>query len=34
MKHGAGTYIPLEIKGTREQPQIKVNWKKLFLARK
>jgi len=30
MKHGAGTYVPLSISGTRSQPQIKVNWKKLF----
>ena len=30
MRHGAGTYLPLNIAGTRSQPQIKVNWKKLF----
>jgi len=30
MKHGAGTYLPLSIAGTRSQPQIKVSWKKLF----
>jgi hypothetical protein len=30
MKHGAGTYLPLSIAGTRSQPQIKVNWTKLF----
>jgi len=30
MQHGAGTYLPLSITGTREQPQIKVNWKKIF----
>lgn len=29
-QHGAGTYLPLSITGTREQPQIKVNWKKIF----
>jgi len=30
MRHGAGTYLPLSIAGTRSQPQIKVSWKKLF----
>ena len=30
MKHGAGTYLPVNITGNRSQPQIKVNWKKLF----
>ncbi len=30
MKHGAGTYLPVEIDGTRSHPQIKVQWKKLF----
>jgi hypothetical protein len=30
MKHAAGTYLPVNITGTRSQPQIKVNWKKLF----
>ena len=29
-RHGAGTYLPVDIAGTRQQPQIKVNWKKLF----
>ena len=29
-QHGAGTYLPISITGTREQPQIKVNWKKIF----
>jgi len=33
MRHGAGTYLPLSITGTRQQPQIKVNWKKLFSSR-
>jgi hypothetical protein len=30
MKHGAGKYLPVSITGTREHPQIKLNWKKLF----
>jgi len=29
-RHGAGTYLPVSVSGTRSQPQIKVNWKKLF----
>jgi hypothetical protein len=29
-KHGAGTYLPLEISGTREKPDVKLQWKKLF----
>ncbi len=30
MKHGAGTYLPVGVSGTREHPQIKVDWKKVF----
>ena len=29
-KHGAGTYLPVDISGTREHPEVKVQWKKLF----
>ncbi len=29
-KHGAGTYVPMTITGTREHPQIHVRWGKLF----
>ena len=29
-KHGAGTYLPLNVAGTRSQPQIKLDLKKLF----
>ncbi len=29
-KHNAGTYLPVDIGGTRDHPEIKVNWKKLF----
>ncbi len=29
-KHGAGTYLPLEISGTRDKPDVKLQWKKLF----
>ena len=29
-KHGAGTYVPVTITGTREHPQVHVQWKKLF----
>jgi len=29
-KHGAGTYVPITITGTREHPQIHVQWGKLF----
>lgn len=29
-KHGAGTWLPVEITGTRDQPDIKLQWKKLF----
>lgn len=29
-KHGAGTYLPVEIGGTREHPDVKLQWKKLF----
>lgn len=29
-RHGAGTYLPVEIAGTRQDPQVKVDWKKLF----
>ena len=29
-KHGAGTWLPLEITGTRDKPDIKLQWKKLF----
>jgi hypothetical protein len=30
MRHGAGAYLPVSISGTREHPQIKLNWKKIF----
>jgi len=30
MKHGAGTYLPVTITGTREHPEVQVEWKKLF----
>jgi len=30
MKHGAGTYLPVAIAGTREHPEVKLQWKKLF----
>ena len=30
MKHGAATYLPITIAGTRSRPQIKMNWKELF----
>jgi hypothetical protein len=30
MKHGAGTYLPVAVAGTREHPEITVQWKKLF----
>jgi hypothetical protein len=30
MKHGAGTYLPVSVAGTREHPQIKLNWKRIF----
>jgi len=30
MKHGAGTYLPVAVVGTREHPEITVQWKKLF----
>ncbi len=30
MKHGAGTYLPVSVAGTREHPQIKLNWEKIF----
>lgn len=30
MKHGAGTYLPVGITGTREQPHIRLDWKKVF----
>ncbi|HEX8812920.1 MAG TPA: hypothetical protein VF742_13095, partial [Terracidiphilus sp.] len=30
MKHGAGTYLPVSISGTRAHPQIKLDWKKIF----
>jgi hypothetical protein len=29
-KHGAGTYLPVAIGGTREHPEVKLEWKKLF----
>lgn len=29
-KHGAGTYLPVEVGGTREHPDVKLDWKKLF----
>ena len=30
MRQGAGTYLPVSITGTREEPHIKVNWRKIF----
>lgn len=30
MKHGAGTYLPVEVGGTRQHPEVKLQWKKLF----
>lgn len=30
MRHGAGTWLPMTIDGTREHPQIHVQWGKLF----
>ncbi len=30
MKHGAGTYLPVSIEGTREHPNINLDWKKIF----
>ena len=29
-KHGAGTYLPVKVDGTREHPEVKLQWKKLF----
>jgi hypothetical protein len=29
-KHSAGTYLPVHITGTREHPEVKLEWKKLF----
>lgn len=29
-KHGAGTYLPVAVAGTREHPEIKLQWKKLL----
>jgi hypothetical protein len=29
-KHGAGTYLPLDIGGTRDHPEVKLQWKKLL----
>ncbi len=29
-KHGAGTWLPVEITGTRDKPDIKLQWKRLF----
>ena len=29
-KHGAGTYLPVEVTGTRQHPDLKLQWKKLF----
>jgi hypothetical protein len=29
-KHGAGTWLPIEVSGTRDKPDIKLQWKKLF----
>jgi uncharacterized protein involved in outer membrane biogenesis len=29
-KHGAGTYLPVEIGGMRDHPEVKLQWKKLF----
>lgn len=30
MRHSAGTYLPVHITGTRDHPEIKIDWKKLF----
>jgi uncharacterized protein involved in outer membrane biogenesis len=30
MRHGAGTYLPVAITGTRDHPEVHVEWKKLF----
>jgi hypothetical protein len=30
MKHGAGTYLPVYIKGTREHPEVGLQWKKIL----
>ncbi len=29
-KHGAGTYLPVQVRGTRDHPDIKLQWKKLL----
>ena len=29
-RHGAGTWLPMKIDGTREHPQVHVEWKKIF----
>ncbi len=29
-RHGAGTYLPVAITGTRAHPEVKLQWKKLF----
>lgn len=29
-KHGAGTYLPIAVSGTRDHPDVKLQWKKLF----
>jgi hypothetical protein len=29
-KHGAGTYLPVAIAGTRDHPEIHSQWKKVF----
>jgi hypothetical protein len=30
MRHGAGTYLPVSVDGTREHPELHLEWKKLF----
>ena len=30
MRHAAGTYLPVDIQGSRDHPQVKVQWKELF----
>ena len=30
MKHGAGTYLPVAVTGTREHPEIALQWKKIL----
>lgn len=30
MKHGAGTWLPVSITGTREHPELHIEWRKLF----